>query len=340
MIKHSRLRKSRELVLIAALAFTSTGCIYSTTGNILSSYAVEHLVPHLMTGDDLSLACETGVSLNTLLLSFNRVTDEPHRAAAASWVAAATCAEQQAVEAELRQLRQLKANQVAAAQDARIVEKKAHALAAARYEKAYQHMVAVFGEPSEVCPALDNDTDELLWLLTMVGMINAVQHDRASGGLRGIEMDTPRKVARSIKCLNNSKWWGVPDAVAAGVWLVIPGSVPENVEPWTVLEEAATLGDKTGVRVARAIQAQVASALGETDRIKKSIQAYAKSSTETPAPDEWKMLDALAKSQAQALSDRLWTEATGHRTPIGQFGQFSEPAEETEEDDVLDDLDD
>lgn len=333
----TELLSSGRVASLACLALLSSSCsLYSITGDVLSDYAVEHLVPHLMTGDDPQVACETGVSLSALLLSFRRVTDEPHKASVASYVAAATCAEFRAFDAELTQLRALKANQTSAAQDARIVEKLEHQSAAARYHKAYLHLVAAYGEPSENCPEFETNNDEILWLLGLTGIINAVQHDRASGGLQGISMDLPRKVARGIKCLNNSKWWGVPNAVEAAVWIGIPGASPEGVDAWKVLEEAASIGDAAGVRVARAIQAQVASTVGKDEIVKESIKKFAASFAEKPAPSESVLLDRLAYGQIKALSDRIWTEKVGHRTPIGEFGSFGDNEVEEDADDLLD----
>jgi len=41
---------------------------------------VEHMVPELMSDDDVGMACETGVSMGGFLMSFDRVTDVPQQA--------------------------------------------------------------------------------------------------------------------------------------------------------------------------------------------------------------------------------------------------------------------
>ena len=47
----------------------------------------------------------------------------------------------------------------------------------------------------------------------------------------------------------------------------------------------------------------------------------------------------MATNMLVAISDRLWVENTGHRTPIGQFGAFwddqREPVETMDLDDLL-----
>jgi hypothetical protein len=42
-------------------------------------------------------------------------------------------------------------------------------------------------------------------------------------------------------------------------------------------------------------------------------------------------LDIVATQQILAVSDRLWTEATGSRTPIGGLGTFWDDASPAEE---------
>ena len=49
------------LALIAALV---PGCsIYKLTGNVMSSYAAEEMVPYMMGSSDVNMACQTGASL-------------------------------------------------------------------------------------------------------------------------------------------------------------------------------------------------------------------------------------------------------------------------------------
>ena len=53
------------------------------------------------------------------------------------------------------------------------------------------------------------------------------------------------------------------------------------------------------------------------------------------------MLDVVATQQVLAVSDRLWTEATGSRTPVGGLGTFwddvAPEAEALDIDDLLGD---
>ncbi|NYT46426.1 MAG: hypothetical protein H0A75_00595 [Candidatus Methanofishera endochildressiae] len=48
-----------------------------------------------------------------------------------------------------------------------------------------------------------------------------------------------------------------------------------------------------------------------------------------PANPNFLFLDKVATIQLQAVSDILWTEATGKRTPIGGLGTFWDDPEST-----------
>ena len=80
----------------------------------------------------------------------------------------------------------------------------------------------------------------------------------------------------------------------------------------------------------------MASTVGKEDIVKNSISKFAASLRENPAPKNAALLDQLAYGQIKALSDRIWTEKAGHRTPIGEFGTFGEDETEEDADDLLD----
>jgi len=46
----------------------------------------------------------------------------------------------------------------------------------------------------------------------------------------------------------------------------------------------------------------------------------------TAANDDYRMLDVVATKMLLNLSDRMWTEATGARTPLGGLGTFWDDA--------------
>lgn len=329
----------RVASVVAAVLPVATGCsVASLTGDAMSAYTVEHLSPYILAHRDLGMACETGVSMGSYLLSFERVTAAPNKAAISTLLSAGMCAEEAAWEHELRGLRAVFQGNVPESRDARVAEKRAHAVAAKRYYRAFLAMEASYREPGGDCPQLE-EKDELLWLLGLLAGLQSVHHDRASGGLAGVPMDVPAKASRGAACLHNVRWWGVPDALQCAVWLTVPGSGSSEASPWDKLEAAVELGATEGVRLASALYAQAAITVGDVPRLQSVIARFVKNPHAVKAGKQYKMLDAVAERQLLAASDRMWTQAAGHRTPVGSFGAFWTPPPPPPEDTgLLDDL--
>ncbi|MBN1947419.1 MAG: hypothetical protein JW797_17240 [Bradymonadales bacterium] len=333
------------IVLLSPILL-ATGChgyMQTQTGNLMSSYAVEHMVPDMMASDDLNMACEAGVSMGGFLMSFARVTDPPQRAGLVTMLAAGMCAEAEAWEADLRQIRAVRDGRAFEARDARIAEQRAHALAAERFLASYLQLEGAFGTPSEMCPELEPE-DELFYFLGLAAGLLAVVHDRAAEGAAQVPMDIPQQVARAAACLDNDRWWGGPLALQASIWATVPGASSEGDDPWSSLEAATAIGDAHGVRLARAFQVQILEASGQESQVREAIAAHAASCAVLPSHPDWQLLDSYATRMILHISDRAWTQDRGHRTPLGALGTFWQPPVEVEQyddlfDDLLDDLD-
>lgn len=336
-----RLRVGLALLVIALCGGAVTGCegfFQRKTGDIMSGYAEQHMFPYLMASDDLSMACETGVSMGAFLMSFERVTDPPRRAALVTLLSAGMCAEAEAWESELRQLRAVREGASSEAQDARLAEQRSHALAASRFAAAWEQFEGAFGPAGEGCPELEGN-DQILYLLGLSSGMLALLHDRAAGGVAGVSMDIPLRVSRAAACLDDDRWWGGPLALQASVWALVPGAAPEGVDPWESLAAAAQMGEAAGVRLARAFQVQILDAVGRRDDVRQAIEAHAASLESTPAQADWELLDAYATEMIRHVSDRLWTMERGYRTPLGALGTFPEDSTAPAEDDAMfDDL--
>lgn len=325
--------------LALAVAATLGGCsIHGMTGDVMADYSTEHLIPWVLESGDTGMACETGVSLGGFLISFGRVTDPPHRAAIPTLLSAAVCAQEQAYEADLRSRRAIRAANVPEAKDARTVEKRQNVVAARRFLAAWQSTVAQYGMPGEGCPELESNYDELVYTLGLLSVVQALQHDMAAESKAGVPLDAPARAARATECLNNARWWGVPQALRAVVWVSVPGTAPDGADPWYELAQAAKVGEQAGVRLAHAIQAQAAVGAGRDDVLRAAIEAHAASLARTPPAAKWTTVDRIATQQITALSDRIWTDAEGHRTPFGALGDFPVDPEVEEGDDLLDGL--
>ncbi len=326
--------------LIVGLSAGCSGFIQSTTGDVMSDYSTEHLIPWVLANGDTGVACETGVSLVGFLVSFERVTDPPYGAAVPTLLSAAVCAQKDAFEADLASRRAIRRADVPAAKDARIVEKRLNVVAAQRFLAAWQATVAKFGEPGGACPEFESRYDELVYTLGLVSVVQALQHDMAAESRAGVPLDAPAKAARATACLNNARWWGVPQALRAVIWISIPGTVPDGADPWGELAEAAVIGEKAGVRLAHAIQAQAAVGAGKDDVLRQVIRTHAAALAATPSAEAYKTVDRIGTLQVMNLSDRLWTDAEGHRTPFGGLGTFPTSPDDEDDGDLLEGLTD
>jgi hypothetical protein len=142
-----------------------------------------------------------------------------------------------------------------------------------------------------------------------------VLRDRTSGGELGLPLDRINAVGRAAGCLDDSRWWSTPTAIQAAAWATVPGSGPQDVDPWQLLSDAADKGDASGVRVARALHVRMASNAGLSEMVAEGISAHAASLNTTKMDMEWALMDEYARLVTLHESDLLWTDAEGHRTP-------------------------
>lgn len=310
---------------------TGCGLVYKSTGNVMIGYAEEHGVSYVLAADDVSLKCSMVESFTPFLLSFSQVTTPPDQLAILFYLMAGNCTEFKAWEQELRYLRAIYAKNPTEAQDARIAQQRLLGLAARRQLTGYHYLSKAFVEPGAECPEFASDNDELYWLMGLINGIQAIINDIASGGTVEVPMDIAAKVGRGATCLNNEKWWGTPEAIQAAIWITIPGNRPVARNPEQTLEDSLQMGLQQGIRIPQVLAAQVYLGLGDIDQVKQIIRKYAGMMKQTPASQTYKSLNDVSALQIQAISDRLWTEATGKRTPLGKIGSFWDDPEKTVE---------
>lgn len=334
--------QSIRALIVATTLLAVTGCssIYRTTGWFAYDFSESYAMPYVMKTDDTVMGCAMSEAMTPMLLSFSELTWSPDRLATTMYMQAGACAEAEANEEGLTYLRAYKAQNIGEAKDARIRQKRLFALAAQRQYKGYQHLVAEFGEPGEACPDIDED-EEFFWMLGLVSGLQAVMSDVRGQGEVGVPKDIAMKSVRGSQCLNAERWWGVPKAMQAAVWTMMPDNAPDGVDPWQELADASEMAGNVGVRLAQAVEVVIADGSGNEERLRDAIRRHAQSVKTTPANQQYRMLDIVATQQVLAVSDRLWTEATGSRTPVGGLGTFwddKSPAEEALDiDDLLED---
>jgi len=114
------------------------------------------------------------------------------------------------------------------------------------------------------------------------------------------------------------------------------------VDPWVEFEAAGRGASEAGVRLAHAVEVIIADGAGKEEELRAAIRRHADSLDKYPPNKEFQLLDVVANQLITGISDRLWTEGTGARTPVGALGTFwDDKKEETmtlDIDDLLEDF--
>lgn len=331
-------------VALAGMAVVLAGCsanpIYTTTGMVLSSYAESEATPYVLQMSDTGMACSLGEGTDPLIYSFSRVTSAPDSTGSLLMLLAGNCMEYRAWDAELDYLRAQYNGDVPAAKDARERSKRLYARTAERRHSAYLRAMAAYdfdpsAEPLE-CPFLFTDQDELTFLLGLLTGMQAIVNDANSGALAGVPRNIAPRAERAAQCVDNEKWGGLPNAVRAMVWLLLPDTRPElSPDPWQVLENSAELGVKSGIRASHALQVVAAETFGRPDVLADAIAHFANAESRIDVQDDYRLVDEVARAIVQFSSDKHWTAEYGHRTPNNFFGKMS-PARSNENIETMD----
>jgi len=293
----------------------SLGCVTK----IVDRMTVDKIVGQAQSVGDTQMPCALGESLNHVLMA-TQGRQTPDLALLISNGTAAMCSQSKAWEERLRAERAKvqrplsDAYRVAEIKDAQISAARWDAMTARRFYQAFNHAEKAFGTVDTPCPKIA-ERDEVAYLVALIAGTFSVLHDKQSDGTIGVPLDLLPKVARASTCLDNEKWWGVPDALKAGIWATIPGTGPADVDPWAILEASAEKGSASGVRVAYAVGALLANNAGDADRMKRFLTGYGTSIAEVDRSQEWAFFDQYAYEVALHQSDLFWIETVGYRTP-------------------------
>ncbi|GGC58263.1 hypothetical protein GCM10011362_03320 [Marinobacter halophilus] len=310
------------------LAGCSANPIYSTTGMVLSNYAESEATPYVLQMSDTDMACALGEGTDPLIYSFSRVTSAPDNTGSLLMLLAANCMEYRAWEAELDYLRAQYNDNIPLAKDARETAKRLHAITAERRYLAYQRALAAydFDPAAETleCPFLFTDQDELTFLMGLLTGMQSIVNDASSGALAGVPRNIAPRTEQAAQCVDNEKWGGLPNAIRALVWLLLPDTRPEmSPDPWQVLENSAELGVKIGFRASHALQVVAAETFGRDDVLADAIAGFADAEDRIEVWADYRLVDEVARTMVQFSSDKHWTASYGHRTPSNFFGKMS-----------------
>lgn len=332
--KLSTIPRIISLAVIALLAGCQANPIYTTTGVVLSNYSEGEATPYVLQMSDAKMACALGEGIDPLLYSFSRVTDAPDTTGSLLMLLAGNCMEYRAWEAELEYLSADYQGNVPAAKDARERAKRLNAQTALRRYASFQRAMTAYEfdpamEPME-CPFLFDDQDELTFLLGLLTGMQAIVNDANSGAMAGVPRNIAPQAERAAQCVDNEKWGGLPNAIRALVWLLLPDTRPAlSPDPWMVLENSSEMGIEKGIRASMALEAVAAETFGRPDVLEKVIARFAESNATIDVWEEYRLVDMVAHDVIQFSSDKHWIANYGYRTPQSFFGKMS-PERDTE----------
>lgn len=311
----------------ACLLFASSLGVSGCAGTINRTIK-KAILPDAMAWQDLELSCTFGQAAVGLIEPLGKRPADV--AMILGWLPAGVCAELEGWEARREEARLMKTHggdpslRVAAATDAAYRAERAFTLAATRYDRAYRHWELRYGDVKD-CSKLSDGEQQVYLLGLLSGALSLVVDSAAKGGA-SVPKNRLLDVARSTECLDDARFFHIPTAVRAAAWATIPGSGPEGVDPWGLLDEASRKGDALGQSIPRSLLVFTAANAGKTDVFNSAVSAFSDlqqgmqpSSSEAPAapsmPTEWTLMDAYGWAQALYQADLVWLKETGHRAP-------------------------
>lgn len=331
----------RNSLLVILIALFLSGCSQHFARDFVAQRMVTfnqaYASPWLLASEDTDMMCGMGEGLSAMTFPMGPKVDLmiPMLSLASS-----TCAERKGLEEELRYIRAMRANDVETAQDARTMQKRWMSLSAQRQYFGYKAGVRAFGEPGGACPELESRGENMSYMMTMLLGMQAARTDLSLGDGK-VPTDILRKVIRGLGCLDSDEYWGIPNGVQAMGKILLAnagGNQEELTAGFKALDEAVSVGEQQGVRMVQALKISLLTILDREEEAKEAIRNHAQSRQELPPSAEFKLLDEVASRNVKLISDKLWTEATGSRTPYGKLGTFWDDKPDLDEALDVDDL--
>lgn len=314
-------RPAAFLLLGSSLALT--GCRGMINGVIKKG-----VMDDAMAWEDLELSCTFGQSAVGLVQPVGRQPADV--AMIVGWVPAGVCAELDAWEARRQEALIMENHggapdeKVAAATDAAYSARRSFALAAKRYDKGWQHWESRYGGVED-CSKLP-DREQQVYLLGLLSGALSVVNDASAKQALGVPQNRLLEVARRSECLDDTRFFHIPQSVRAAAWATIPGSGPEDADPWAMLAEAAAAGDAAGNSIPRALMVFTAANAGNDAVLEEALRGFDGQPVGVDAQGqitEWRLMDAYGRRLSLYQSDLLWIRTEGHRTP--RLGELPAP---------------
>lgn len=316
-----------RLSIFSATLLSSACSVHQLIGKQVNHFSTENVLPVIMASDDIPTVCHANETNIPLLMSFTKFGVDNHMLLAMGYSGAATCIDIEAHEKQVWSALAERQGLVNMAQDARIAQQLLNKDAGKRQLRAYQHTVDYFknkynyelGEGN--CPKLKQDNEQLLLIVGATAALQALKNDVASGRLVNFDMAVPAKIGRAMSCLDNEKWWGEPQAIQAGLKVILPKDAAEEQQAWQELQDATDIGLQTGVRLTHATYAAIASIKGRDDYLRDALKRF-----EAIPPailnQQYALLNTIAALQVRQVANLYWVKNTGHRAPTEEFSKF------------------
>lgn len=321
MYKFNKIIKLAIITMISGSILTACSHAIKTGAEVGIHFTEKHIAPPILAMNDVDMVCNSSTALVPLIMSMKAMKADPAKLAVLLYSSSGVCAESKAVNAELRSIRAAKAGQNSEALDAKIEQKRWSAIAARRQYQGYQlfeqHWKAKYKYTlDESCPKMKKDFEQTVYLLGLLSGLQAMTNDINSGGQVHVPKNIAAEVERSISCLDNTKYWGVPDATRALIWTLLPGAGAGKADPFQTMKQSMKLGEKKGMRLSHALYAIAAQANGDDKLMRDALRSFAASrATGNVDNVNYMLIDRIASEMVQNIADRYWTENTGSRAP-------------------------
>ncbi len=313
-------------IALTGVAFVLAGCTQNMVRDMAASGMVsfgnKHIQPWFMSSTDTDIMCAIGEGMVPMTFPLGPKIDPMIPMVT---LASGMCADERSKEEELRYIRAMRLNNVTEAQDARTMQKRWSDLAARRQYTGYQALVRYFGVPGGECPEFADQNEQMAYMFGLFGGFQALQADLANGGTAGVPLDTLHKAMGGLSCLNSDEFWGLPAAIQAMVQIMQAKVGDDRIEladGYAKLAAASALGEERGVRIVHMLEATLYSIQGDEEKTKDVIRKHVKTIRETPADPSLRLLDEMSTRGIRLISDKMWTQHTGQRTPFNQLGHF------------------
>ncbi len=331
----------------------ATGCsqlIYKPAGWVASDFAQRHLIPDMMNSDRLDSGCALSLAGQPVFSSLDQIADMPADISIMLDLSNGFCLQQQAWEKQLEVIRYQKSGQLSQARDSRIAAQRLWQVAAKRLQNAWvlfeQDQLA--NRPAGQCDL--SEQQQLSWIMGISAGMQAVYSDTQAASGMNVSREIVIKAWKNLPCLDNQRWWGIPNAMQASIEIMLPHlqNTPRNLSqqqdnsanqqsPEALLQTALNTGEQQGIHLAHLLAMQVAINQQNNQQVKQLIRQYANAAP-VQQPENGMLFETMAQLQIQAISDQIWTEEIGYRTPPGQLGKFSSDPVAKKETIEIDDL--